>query len=170
VLRSDGEFTTLGREIDLIQHYLRIEQERFEERLFVRIGVPAHLRSCRIPALVLQSLVENAVKHGVAPSPTGGDVEINAAVTGTPPNRRLRLTVRNSGQPLLDVPLLGDSESVGLSNVQRRLAGHYGVLAEFTLTRRDDDHTVAEIMIPLSSESIEQEDPNAKAIARRIGR
>ena len=78
VLRSDGEFTTLGRELDLIQHYLRIEQERFEERLFVRIEVPSHLRSCRIPALVLQPLVENAVKHGVAPSPTGGEVEISA--------------------------------------------------------------------------------------------
>ena len=68
VLRSEGDFTTLGREIELVEHYLKIEHERFEERLRVRIDVPQALRHLRIPALVVQPLVENAIKHGVAPS------------------------------------------------------------------------------------------------------
>jgi two-component system sensor histidine kinase AlgZ len=170
VLRSDGEFTTLGREIDLIQHYLRIEQERFEERLFVRIDVPAHLRSCRIPALVLQPLVENAVKHGVAPSPTGGDVEISAVVIGSDAGRRLRLTVRNSGRPLTEITGLDHLERVGVNNVQRRLAGHYGTLATFSLIRREDGHTVAEITMPFPSEELKEDDRDAEVIARRNSR
>ncbi len=67
VLRSEGEFTTLGRELELIESYLDIEHARFEQRLRVRIDVPAALRSLRVPPLLLQPIVENAVKHGIAP-------------------------------------------------------------------------------------------------------
>ncbi len=98
VLKSEGEFTTLGRELELVEHYLKIEHERFEERLRVRIDVPQALRAIRIPTLVLQPLVENAIKHGVAPSRTGGDVEVSAAITRTA--RSLRIAVRNTGAPL----------------------------------------------------------------------
>src|SRR5690606_7504919 len=68
LLHRDGEFTTLGREMDIVADYLDIERERFEERLAVRMVVPPELRSAEIPSLVVQPLVENAVKHGVAPS------------------------------------------------------------------------------------------------------
>ena len=78
VLRSEGEFTTLGRELDVIEAYLDIERARFEQRLRVSIDVPARLRHIRLPPLVLQPLVENAVKHGVAPRAAGGDVTITA--------------------------------------------------------------------------------------------
>ncbi len=71
VLRSEGEFTTLGRELDLVESYLDIERERFEHRLRVIIDVPVELRQIRVPPLVLQPLVENAVKHGIAPTPIG---------------------------------------------------------------------------------------------------
>ena len=64
VLRSEGEFTTLGRELEIVESYLEIERARFEERLRVRIDVPGALRSLRVPPLLLQPLVENAVKHG----------------------------------------------------------------------------------------------------------
>src|SRR5207244_489792 len=63
VLRSEGEFTTLGRELDLIEAYLDIEHARFEQRLRVRIDVPQALRTIRVPPLLLQPIVENAVKH-----------------------------------------------------------------------------------------------------------
>jgi LytS/YehU family sensor histidine kinase len=79
VLRhSDGEFSTLGEEIDLIESYLDIEQARFEERLRVMVDVPARLRALRIPALLIQSLVENAIKHGITPQRGGGEVVILA--------------------------------------------------------------------------------------------
>src|SRR5205814_2124307 len=78
VLRSEGEFTTLGRELDVIEAYLDIERARFEQRLRVTIDVPAALRHIRLPPLVLQPVVENAVKHGVAPRAEGGDIRITA--------------------------------------------------------------------------------------------
>src|SRR5205814_5413260 len=72
VLRSEGELTTLGRELDLIESYLDIERARFEERLRVRIDVPAALKRLRVPPLLLQPVVENAVKHGIEPRRLGG--------------------------------------------------------------------------------------------------
>lgn len=67
VLRSEGELTTLGRELDVIDAYLDIERARFEDRLRVTIDIPRALRSIPVPPLILQPLVENAVKHGIAP-------------------------------------------------------------------------------------------------------
>ena len=78
VLRSEGEFTTLGREIELVESYLDIELARFEQRLRVRIDVPAALRSLRVPPLLLQPIVENAVKHGISPLMRGGHVTVTA--------------------------------------------------------------------------------------------
>ena len=148
VLKSEGEFTTLGRELELVEHYLEIEHERFEERLRVRIDVPQALRGLRIPTLVLQPLVENAIKHGVAPSRTGGDVEVTASLQ----DRRLHLTVRNTGAPLhaaAPFDAAQGKEHVGVENVRRRLAGHYGDAAQLTLTSDTERRTVAAIVLPL---------------------
>lgn len=148
VLRPEGEFTTLGRELELVEHYLDIEHERFEERLRVRIDVPAELRTVPLPALVLQPLVENAIKHGVAPSVQGGEVTITARRLEAPP-AMLALTVRNTGKPL--GPDIGQGDGhVGLANVERRLAGHYGTQATLSLTADATQATVAEIRLPLS--------------------
>jgi len=149
VLRSEGEFTTLGRELELVEHYLKIEHERFEERLRVRIDVPQSLRPMRIPTLVLQPLVENAIKHGVAPSKGGGDVEVIAAMTKDGHAARLKLTVRNTGAPLHPAAPRYTGDHVGVDNVRRRLAGHYGVDASLALTTDAAGNTVAEIVMPL---------------------
>src|SRR4029077_4183943 len=66
VLRSEGEYTTLGREMDMVAAYLDIERARFEWRLQTTLDVPPELLSLRVPPLVLQPIVENAVKHGVS--------------------------------------------------------------------------------------------------------
>jgi two-component system LytT family sensor kinase len=76
--RSEGEFTTLGEEIELIESYMDIERARFEDRLRVMIDAPHPLRQSRVPALLIQPLVENAIKHGVSPCRTGGEVTILA--------------------------------------------------------------------------------------------
>ena len=146
VLKSEGEFTTVGRELELVEHYLKIEHERFEERLRVRIDVPQSLRGLRIPTLVLQPLVENAIKHGVAPSMSGGDVEVSAGVSGD----SLRLAVRNTGAPLHAALPRNAGEHVGIDNVRRRLSGHYGNHALLTLTTDDDGNTIAEMLMPIS--------------------
>jgi hypothetical protein len=96
VLRSEGEFTTLGRELDLIEAYLDIEHARFEQRLSVRIDVPQALRTIRLPPLLLQPIVENAIKHGIAPLRHGGDVTVMAAIDAMNPGT-LVLTVIDTG-------------------------------------------------------------------------
>ena len=145
VLRSEGEFTTLGREIELVEHYLEIERARFEERLRVAIDVPAALRALPVPPLIVQPLVENAVKHGIATCRAGGEVAIRAWIED---GARLRVEVRNTGTPLPEA-WARDETSVGLHNVERRLAAHYGEAAACTLTRDGDAATVARIHIPV---------------------
>lgn len=149
VLKSEGEFTTLGRELELVEHYLKIEHERFEERLRVRIDVPHALRAIRIPTLVVQPLVENAIKHGVAPSKSGGDVEVIAAIVTHADGRRLRIAVRNSGAPLRAAAPRAAGERVGVNNVRRRLTGHYGATASLSLLTDEAGNTVAELSMPL---------------------
>ena len=98
VLRSEGEFTTLGRELEVVESYLDIEHARFEQRLRVTIDVPSRLRNIRLPPLVLQPLVENAVKHGIAQKQIGGEVAIRARVDrGSDDNRQLSLVVEDTG-------------------------------------------------------------------------
>ncbi|WDT79422.1 MAG: histidine kinase [Candidatus Manganitrophus sp.] len=78
--RLGREFSTLGEEIDLVEAYVEIEKARFEERLQVRIQVPRALLHLRVPALLLQPLIENAVKHGVQPSLQGAEVLLQATL------------------------------------------------------------------------------------------
>jgi len=146
VLRSDGEFTTLGRERELIECYLQIEQERFEERLRTDIDIPQELEGVAIPALIVQPLVENAIKHGIARSRTGGVVSISARAEASGPAAVLRITVRNSGGSLSggEPP---DEGGVGLINVQRRLECYYGTDARLSLTRVGG-MTLAELLLP----------------------
>ncbi len=166
VLKSEGEFTTLGRELELVEHYLKIEHERFEERLRVRIDVPQSLRSIRIPTLVVQPLVENAIKHGVAPSRSGGDVEVSASLVQSEP-RRLRIAVRNSGAPLHAATRTA-GERVGVNNVRRRLTGHYGETATLTLTTDTAGSTIAELSMPLLESAAVSEDRDGQAVAGRL--
>ena len=176
VLRSEGDFTTLGREIELVEHYLKIEHERFEERLRVRIEVPQSLRHLRIPALVIQPLVENAIKHGVAPSTTGGDVEITAERD----HDRLLVTVRNTGAPLVALEGRSDlsavarsakAEHVGVDNIRRRLTGHYGDGATLSLAAEPGRGTVAQLVMPLvEAAGMNEDDHDAQAVAGRTGR
>ena len=143
VLKSEGEFTTLGRELELVEHYLKIEHERFEERLRVRIDVPQSLRSLRIPTLVLQPLVENAIKHGVAPSKGGGDVDVTPRSSTAPPTpaadraQQRRAAARGNA---------ASRRACGLDNVRRRLAGHYGGEALLSLATDGSGQTIAEIV------------------------
>ncbi len=165
LLRREGEFTTLGREIDIVEHYLDIERERFEERLRVRIDLPAELRAVQIPALVVQPLVENAIKHGVAPSVHGGEVEI---VATREPGARLHVSVRNTGAPLAFPDRGGDH--VGLDNVERRLAGHYGTSAWLKRTASAVHGTVAEIELPLREVAVQDERADGQTATRTAGR
>jgi hypothetical protein len=146
VLRSEGEFTTLGRERELIDCYLRIERERFEERLTFRLDIPEDLWQLAVPSLIVQPLVENAVKHGIAGARDGGTVTVSATL-----DRDLRIIVRNTGAPLGTGRPSGPG--VGIENVTRRLEHYYGVDASLTVARDADDATVAELRLPAADVS-----------------
>jgi two-component system, LytTR family, sensor kinase len=146
VLRSEGEFTTLGHERELIKCYLQIERERFEERLQVSIDIPDELEDLPIPSLIVQPLVENAIKHGVANARAGGTVEVTARLATTSGGAALSLRVRNTGSPLRGRTSAGGG--VGLRNVQRRLECYYGDAATLDLRSDADGSTLAELRLP----------------------
>jgi two-component system LytT family sensor kinase len=152
VLRSEGEFTTLGRELDVIEAYLDIERARFEQRLRVTINVSPRLRDVRLPALVLQPIVENAVKHGVATTEAGGEVTIDAHVEPGVAERSLVVRIRDSGAGASPETLQrGRETGVGLRNVERRLQFQYGPAASLSIDSTPGVGTVVEIRLPVRS-------------------
>jgi len=144
VLKSEGEFTTLGQECHLIECYLEIERERFEDRLKTALHVPDALARTTIPALIVQPLVENAIKHGIAGARDGGRVDVSAQLT--PDGQRLRVVVTNTGTPLAEI---GSPDGIGLQNVERRLRCYYGDEAALVLRTGTGGETRAELTLPL---------------------
>jgi signal transduction histidine kinase len=163
VLRSEGEFTTLGRELELVEAYLDIEHARFEQRLRVRIDVPQTLRNIRVPPLLLQPIVENAVKHGIAPMRRGGDVTVIARVDATGA-RTLILTVKDTGAGASPGQLqAGRGDGVGLSNIERRLACQYGEAATLVVVTEPGAGTTVEIRMPADITPAESVMPSRSA-------
>jgi sensor histidine kinase YesM len=152
VLRSEGELTTLGRELEIVEAYLDIERARFEHRLGVNVEVPPRLRNIRLPPLLLQPLVENAVKHGIGHKQSGGQVVIRARIERLcGAQRRLELTVEDTGAGTTRETLeRGRALGVGLRNVERRLACQYGDAASLSIRTVPDEGTVVEIRVPLA--------------------
>ncbi len=132
ILKSTGEFSTLGEEIKIIESYLEIEKARFEERLQIKIEAPEELKNVRVPSLILQPLVENAVKHGVSKSKTGGEVFIRARMEMTNGASFLELTVSDTGAGFDEKNL---TEGIGLSNVEARLKTYFGAAANLSLAK-----------------------------------
>lgn len=157
--RMEDNFTTLGEEIELIRSYLDIEKARFEERLAVRIEVPRELTRFLVPALVLQPLVENAVKHGIQPAVNGGEVRIVARRVPDSPRHggtdreweRLCLEVRDTGVGATDEDLrLGRRDGIGLANVENRLRCHYGVRASVQIVTEPEVGTTVTVSLPMN--------------------
>jgi LytS/YehU family sensor histidine kinase len=137
-----GEETTLENELRLVDAYLEIELLRFEW-LTVDLDVPDALRSACVPAFVLQLLVENAIRHGLAPRRTPGRVLIAARLDGD----RLELCVSDDGVGL--GARSGDASlGIGLQNVRARLAQLHGPGGTLALEPSAPHGTVATIRIP----------------------
>lgn len=106
----------LSEELDFVNDYLTLEKARFGDRLSVTINVPKNLENALLPPMLIQPLVENAVRHGISPLLEGGNVSILASEA----NNRLRIEVTDSGVGLLPEKLAGAS-GFGLANTRRRL-------------------------------------------------
>lgn len=141
-LTRDRQHTVpLAHELAAVQDYLALESARFEERLQVRFAVDEAALSRPIPAMLLQTLVENALKHGIAPLPAGGEVLVRAAVQPD----GLLLEVENSGQ--LAAPSAGTTQ-LGLHNARERLRVLYGDRASLHLASPGHGRVLATVRIP----------------------
>ena len=133
--------STVGQEVELVRAYLNILQMRMGKRLSFDIAVPANLTALPFPPLMLPSLVENAIKHGLEPQREGGSVHISAvAVEG-----RLRLTVADTGRGFGDTV----GNGVGLSNLRERLTALYGEGARLTLEANTPSGVISTIDVPM---------------------
>ena len=133
---------TLGQEFSLVRQYLGIEQIRFGTRLTVREDLSPELESALVPPLLLQPLVENAVKHGIAGLLEGGTVTVRAKGTPT----ELVLTVEN---PYDEDRAAATGTRVGLQNVKRRIDTEFGPRASVRLVESQGRYE-AEIRLPLT--------------------
>ena len=147
VLRSTAEFQTLGEELKLIRAYLEIEQARFEERLTVEIDVPEELLKIRIPSLILQPIIENAVKHGISPKETGGTIRIKARREAD----KFVVRISDTGIGISETALRERRSSrVGLNNIEQRLDLYFNGAADLKIDSRIGEGTTIEIEIERS--------------------
>jgi sensor histidine kinase YesM len=143
--RSEQEWAPLDQELAFARAYLDVEQARFGRRLEYTIHADAGVQRSHVPAMLLQTLVENAVKHGISRLRAPGRIDIHA----TRVNGRVALEVRDTGPGFSSAPSASPSgESFGLRSVRDRLHGHFGVNATLEL-RRDHEVTIARIDMPL---------------------
>ncbi len=148
VLTSTGEMCSLGDELKLIESYLDIERARFEERLEVTIDVPEELMKLKIPALILQPLVENAIKHGISENRKGGLVAIKAKATRVGSLNQLELSVTNTRERD-SAKQSGTKGGIGLNNIRDRLRSHYDHDASLELILSETDVAIAKLSIPV---------------------
>ncbi len=152
MLSSTGEFCPLGEEIKLIEAYLEIEQARFEERLEVGIDIAKDLENIRVPSLILQPLVENAIKHGISKTARGGRVDISARLENTCGEVNLILLVCDTGAGADENELRKRrKERIGLNNIEQRLRSYYGAKAALTIESNTGQGTSAKIILPVSA-------------------
>lgn len=136
---------TLAEELQFVQRYLDIETVRYGERLRVTVDIGAEARAALAPNLLLQPLVENALKHGIARLPDGGGIRISAKRVGD----LLRIEVENDGPPLPEGFSLDTIEGIGLSNLRSRLAALFGEAGTLRLVDAPGGHGVlAAVDIP----------------------
>lgn len=136
--------TTLREEIAFIERYLDIERIRFRDRLEVAIEIDDDVIDAKVPSLILQPIVENAVRHGIEPRSLTGRIELR----GTLEAGQVVLTVSDNGG---GIPAGGlTREGIGLANTRARLAELYGARQHFELVNRPDGGLCVRMVIPFS--------------------
>jgi len=144
--RTDDQFIALKDELDAVKLYLGIQQERYRERLVTEIDLPRELLTAEVPCLILQPIVENAIKHGIDRLTTPGLIRVRVWER----NGRLCLSVSDNG-PGLPPVADGAQKGIGLQNTIIRLQRLYGEQHEFEILRLDPAGTEIRITIPWRS-------------------
>ena len=140
---------TVAQEAEALKLYLDIERTRFEARLRTRFDIAPDVMEARLPSLLLQPIVENAIKYAVTPSEDGADILVDARRMGD----RLVLTVADTGPGLGAVPAEAGGTNVGLANIRDRLVQSYGGDHRFELADNDPHGMIVLIDIPFQTEN-----------------
>jgi signal transduction histidine kinase len=146
---ANGAVRDLGRELAVIRPYLEILKMRMEERLQTEIDVPEGLLSAEFPPMMIQGLVENAIKHGLEPKAEGGSLKVKAEIV----HGKLAVTVADTGLGFGRAATSGTG--VGLANIRERLQLLHGSKASVTVTENQPSGTVVTITVPYRSRNDE---------------
>lgn len=148
---------SLKTELEFLRKYLQIQQTLLEERLIVNWNVNSETLEAAVPNMILQPLVENSIRHGIAPMENGGRVEITAARQ----NGSLYLSVRDDGAGLSsENGTSPPGEGLGIANTRARLRHLYGDAQNFRLSEPPDGGTVVNLTIPFRKQNTEDENTN----------
>ena len=146
---------TLSQEVETLKLYLEIEKMRFDERLRTHFDIDPRVANARLPSLLLQPLVENAIKYAVTPQEEGADITVTARLTG----ERVQIAVSDTGPGLIESkPRPTLSTGVGLANIRERLAQAFGPDHRFETRTKLGEGFSVEIEIPF-----QLEEPNREA-------
>ena len=137
----------MSQEVQLVHDYLSLEQTRFEERLQVKYDIDENTKEHKVPPMLLQTLVENGIKHGISKLPEGGVIEIRARMEGND----LKLEIENTG----NFREVKDREpGFGLLNSRQRLFLLYGEKGELIIKNSPHGTVIVEVTIPDSIKEI----------------
>jgi signal transduction histidine kinase len=142
---GDGGPRDLKRELEVIRPYLEILKVRMEDRLHTEIDVPEGLQSAEFPSMMIQTLVENAIKHGLEPKPEGGRLTVRAEVQ----HGKLAVTVADTGVGFGKAATAGTG--VGLANIRERLQLLYGNKATLSVRENPGGGTAVTVTVPYRS-------------------
>jgi sensor histidine kinase YesM len=144
--RLDDGDTQLGREMGLVRSYLELMHLRMPDRLRFSVDADPALQGFPCPPMLLLTLVENAVRHGIDPSETGGTIVVTAS-RETRDGDHVRLAVRDDGVGMGESAVPG----TGLANLRERLAAFYGGAARLELTEVVPHGLLAEILVDMAA-------------------
>lgn len=135
------EIVSLENELSIVEDYLALENIRYEERLKVHFAIEPDTLELPVPPLMLQTLVENAIKHGISKSVTGGVVNIASRINGM----QHEITIQNTGQISGEI----NGHGFGLQSTRQRLELLYGRKATFEIYNKDERLVEAKVELPL---------------------
>ncbi|MBQ0961499.1 histidine kinase [Ideonella sp. 4Y11] len=154
---GDGAARDLGRELAVVRPYVEILKVRMEERLDAQIDVPDGLLSAEFPSMMIQTLVENAIRHGLEPKPEGGSLRVKAEIV----HGQLAVSVTDTGVGFGNAATAGTG--VGLDNIRERLKLLHGAKASLTVAANPVGGTIVTITVPYRSVGHAAQGEGAKA-------
>jgi two-component system, LytTR family, sensor kinase len=143
------ERVPLEDEVETVKNYLDLERIRFEDRLKYKIDIDKVTNKIEIPPMMIQTLVENGIKHGIAKRTEGGEVQLKSKMITTSEGQKLKIEIRNSGH--FSEENLKSSNGFGVSNTKHRLNLLFGDDAHFSIMNENGNTVLAEIEIPTGS-------------------